>query len=264
MKHNENENNANVTRRSVMRLAWGLYRDPANDLTCFALALKCAWSMHKEYMNALYTESGVQAYYDCYKVAVAYLKRGGGKNRVHADGTDTWFDTRDVCETFLKDPDSIYIVCHTAWGINAGRVRAGKAPREIWSFIGHVAEREYMRETGVHRLYRDVVNADGITERKRIRVRPTVSESALTRKNADGQEFNLLETAQYAVTDEHADLIYGEIVNTCARDDTDRVILKLRRAGVKSKEIAEFIGISAPAVTKRLNRMFETYKKVNA
>lgn len=271
MKQNKKATKAIETARnarklklqSVMNTAWELYRDITNDLNCFALALKCAWAMHTDAVNAADVPDDLQEIYSKYPIARAYLKRGGGKNRVKRNGdgtlTDFWFDTKDACQKFLQDPDSIYLVCHYVWALNKQRVNAGKAPYEIWKVIGRVAEKVYMKECDVHRLTRDVIGADGVKQKKRIRTRIACPTSAMERVNSDGETYSILDTETFATTDEHDDMIYDDIVRTCAHDDTDRIILRMKRDGVKEKEIASFIGISAPAVTKRLNKMYARF-----
>lgn len=247
--------NKNFDKREIMVQAWNIRRKAAAEIGCrlsevhFGECVKMAWE------NARNEGGRVLAAWDSMTTdaQIGWLKasvKRAAKDEIAYSVEDkynafnenvAWFMNNHGLDEFVAEAWLKLAACLTPEYLerrNAKRAAAGKMNVSLSSLVYGAAVH------AINKVWRDDV------KHGRAQVK------TITDKN--GESYSYIDTMASTRKDNTeaqalGSLAFEEFVN--GRDEIDRMIIEGIRDGYKGKEIAAMAGISAPAITKRLNKL---------
>lgn len=237
--------------KSIMRMAWNLYRDQEDDEKTFGECLKMAWAHEKNQperiiasWNALTGEQQMQ-------FLRANVKRAA-KDEIAHSTEDHYNEYNESVAWFFRNNDLDGFV-NDAWlklmqmlepgnlaRINERREESGKLNISLVQLVYRASL------YSIRAVYR--------AEVKHVRARVHTVQD----KNGDDVQYiDEMATSRKDNTEASAvtGVMLADFINS--RDEIDRIIIEGRRDGYSSKEIAQMVGISEPAICKRLKKIKE-------
>ncbi len=248
----EGLNMKKINRREIMNMAWSIYRkhdDGSEIKPLFSVCLQMAWEhMRNNSAAVLSAWEGMSVERQISYIS-ACVKRAA-KDEIAYSVEDQYNAFNEPVAWFLRNHDLDEFVSE-AWiklsgcmsmeyleKRNAKRVAAGKVNVSLSSLVYGAAVH------AINKVWRDDVKHGRAQEK-------TVTDK-------DGNTYSYIDTLATSRKDSTEAKAIGslglsEFMNQ--RDEADRIIIEGIREGYKGKEIALMIGISAPAVTKRLKKL---------
>lgn len=241
--------------REVMAKAWEIYRvnlDNAEGLRpVFSLCLEMAWEHVKNQpadvvtsWGAMSPEAQVQMLTACVKVAA--------KNEIRYSVEDHYSEFNETVAWFLRD--------HGIDGL-VNEAYCKLMPRLDADYLGELNSRRESKGLVnislvalVYRSAKDAIRAVYRNDIKHARA------SVRTVKDKDGTEYSYIDTMASSRKDntETAAVIRSSLAAFInGRDEIDRLIIEGKRDGYTEREIAAMVGISGPAIHKRIDRIRE-------
>lgn len=251
------EGNTMYNLKNIMRNAWTIYHNANKGdglKPIFSMCLSMAWDEAKN--NTAATVSRWENMKNAEQVE--YLRRAvkrAAKDEIAYSTEDKYLQYMDTVAWFLNMHNldefvsEAWIKLQTALdpekleARNARRVAAGKNRVKLSSLI---------YESCIHAINR-IWRQDVKHGKAQVK---TITDKA-------GNSYSYIDTMASSRIDGTEAKALGRVVVAEfleSRDNTDRIIIEMIRDGYKGKEIAAAVGISAPAVTKRLNKIREALK----
>lgn len=256
----EGEDMSKYNVGNIMREAWSIRRRAAAEMGCkvsevfFVECLKMAWEQERnkaENVLAAWEEMSTEKQIDYLKACVKRAAKDeiaySVEDKYNAYNENVaWFLNNHGLDEFVSEAWIKLAACLTPEYLerrNAKRAAAGRLNVSLSSLFYGAAVH------AINKVWRDDV------KHGRAQVK------TITDKN--GEQYSYIDTMATTRKDNTeaqalGSLAFAEFVN--GRDEIDKLIIEGIRDGYKGKEIATMAGISAPAITKRLNKLREALR----
>ena len=234
-------------RGEIMRNAWKLFKNSADDTFGYCLAL--SWKNAKNEPTRVVEQWSNMTETQKYNMLMANVKKAA-KDEIRYSVEDRYSEFNEsvawvmrgysldgfVNDAFLKLVELLNIEYLET--LNKKRQKAGKNNISLVSLVYRAAL------YSISAVYRQEI--------KHVKARFN------TITDADGEEYQYIDTmvssrADSTETAALSKIALDDFINN--RDDIDRIIIKSICDGYTSKEIAQIIGISEPAICKRLKKI---------
>lgn len=247
-------------KRAIMVNAWSIRRRAAAEMGCsvaevlFGECVRMAWQNAKnegervlEQWNGMTTEAQIGWLKASVKRAAKDEIAYSVEDKYNAFNENVaWFLNNHGLDEFVSEAWLKLADCLTPEYLerrNAKRAAAGKLNVSLSSLVYGAAVH------AINKVWRDDVKHG------------RVQLKTVTDKN--GEEYSYIDTLATSRKDNTEAQALGSVVMAeflNGRDEIDRLIIEGIRDGYKGKEIATMAGISAPAITKRLNKLREALR----
>lgn len=239
--------------REIMAKAWEIYRanlDNAEGLRpVFGLCLEMAWEHVKNEPENIMANWVGMSPADQIKMMTACVKLAA-KNEIRYSTEDHYSEYNETVAWFLRDHGIDGLVNETYCKL---------IPRLDADYLGKLNERRASKGlvniTLVALVYRSAKDAIRAVYRDDIK---HARASVRTIKDKDGTEYSYIDTMASNRKDntETAAVIRSSLAAFInGRDEIDRLIIEGKRDGYTEREIAAMVGISGPAIHKRVDKI---------